>query len=516
MDSITNLAPPGAIGDAPASPPMLPDQAPPRLPADLALILSEPCDQIVAAWARAQLNIRNPAKNRLVRVTGRKSGVSYTYSYTTLDKCLDAVRVPLAREGIVLTQVPGSNSLTTLLIHSSGQWLRAKVPLFLDPESVGPQAYGSALTSAKRLSVMAVGGIAGDDDDDGAAASGLESVPMEDVRRQIVENVASETAHPLLEMARSASDIRAAEELMQSWLRWQPKVAPLRDSSSPDGTQVWASLVGEISGALQRLLGKPIAAAWKSLIMATEAAHIEAIAERWDNAWALELRRLKADVPAIYELLEQHRKGVTQRLVRRHADRHALDDERAALQQGAAAATMEAAQQPDGGDEPVFVAPMLDEHGNIASEHYADPITWATDFRRRFEALRDPEAQRSLLQHNEEAVEAACQFAGALALLDNLEPTAASPAPDTHQEAYHVPLPVDRSGVPDLLAYLAALEASLGTVTGVSAMAAWEEANAPTYKADPSIGSRTQMKILQLVAQRKRALGIALPSPKAS
>ena len=515
MDDITDFqgAPaPDAFSRGPSRQP-----APP--PADLATLMSDPVADLVASLAEANKSIRNPAKNRDVTVTSRRTNTTFSYSYATLDQVLDAVRRPLAEHGLIVTQLPAGQELVTLVLHKSGQWIRTKSRLMVDPEG-GNQGYASALTYAKRIALMAILGVAGDEDDDGNAAAGNEAVPTHAVRHAIAAK-AEEEVHPLVEAARGVKDANGAQQLLDLWLQWHTRVTALRWAPELELQQTWAAIVGEVAGALDRTMGRSVAGAWKALAVATEPAHLEAIAGRWDGAWAHDLAVLAERHPDFYELLGRHLGAARTRLRldegdRRAADHLAVDDEQTAIRQGAAAATMEAAQQPDGTDEPIFDAVILDEHGDVASEPYADPITWATDFRRRFEALRDPEAQRSLLQHNEEAVEAACQFAGALALLDNLEPTAASPAPDTHQEAYHVPLPMDRSGIPDLLAYLAALEASLGTVASPSAMSDWEEANAPTYKGDASIGSRTQMKVLQLVAQRKRALGIALPSPKAS
>ena len=53
--------------------------------------------------------------------------------------------------------------VTTLLMHSSGQWLRSKVKLPLS--KVDAQGVGAAITYGRRYGLSAIAGIAQFDDD---------------------------------------------------------------------------------------------------------------------------------------------------------------------------------------------------------------------------------------------------------------------------------------------------------------------------------------------------------------
>jgi len=61
------------------------------------------------------------------------------------------------------------DTLTTTLIHKSGQWIQSEMPLHLPKQD--PQGQGSAVTYARRYAYMAILGLVADDDDDGNAAS---------------------------------------------------------------------------------------------------------------------------------------------------------------------------------------------------------------------------------------------------------------------------------------------------------------------------------------------------------
>ena len=93
--------------------------------------------------------------------------------YADLPTVIDAVKPALNDAGIVFIQSAtpsdsGTLSLTTRLIHESGEWLEdtATAPL----QKNDPQGYGSAITYLRRYSLAAITGLY-QDDDDGQAAS---------------------------------------------------------------------------------------------------------------------------------------------------------------------------------------------------------------------------------------------------------------------------------------------------------------------------------------------------------
>lgn len=95
-------------------------------------------------------------------------------SYATLASVIDAVRKPLSDAGIAVMSTfkqasPKSVTVTTWLVHSSGAHMRSECTVEL--AQANAQGLGSAITYARRYSLMALCNIA-PDDDDGEAAVG--------------------------------------------------------------------------------------------------------------------------------------------------------------------------------------------------------------------------------------------------------------------------------------------------------------------------------------------------------
>jgi ERF superfamily protein len=95
-------------------------------------------------------------------------------SYVSLESLMGQVLPLLNAHGIVLVQSPtsldGQPALTTELTHAeSGASYTDTMPLPLDKPT--SQALGSAITYARRYSLMALLGLVADADDDGNAAS---------------------------------------------------------------------------------------------------------------------------------------------------------------------------------------------------------------------------------------------------------------------------------------------------------------------------------------------------------
>lgn len=90
--------------------------------------------------------------------------------YADLPSILDEIHAPLQSCGLVLSQLPDGDGLTTILMHpESGEWISATG--IMHPVKSDPQAIGSAITYQRRYSICAVLGLNVDEDDDGNAAS---------------------------------------------------------------------------------------------------------------------------------------------------------------------------------------------------------------------------------------------------------------------------------------------------------------------------------------------------------
>lgn len=103
-----------------------------------------------------------------IKVAKKGTNPAFKSRYATLPEVLDAVLPTLTEAGLCFVQFPDGESLTTRLMHTSGEWLQASYAL--KPVQNTPQASGSALTYARRYALLAVLGL-GTEDDDGHAAS---------------------------------------------------------------------------------------------------------------------------------------------------------------------------------------------------------------------------------------------------------------------------------------------------------------------------------------------------------
>lgn len=101
-----------------------------------------------------------------------KSGGAYSFKYSTLNNVLKAIKPILKKAGLSYSQLPeDDNSITTILMHESGQYLQGNKPLDL-PNNVTAQEVGSFITYFKRYSLLAMLGVVAEDDEDGNIASG--------------------------------------------------------------------------------------------------------------------------------------------------------------------------------------------------------------------------------------------------------------------------------------------------------------------------------------------------------
>ena len=109
--------------------------------------------------------------------------------YADLESVWDACRDLLAANGLAVTQFPGeyidgTMSLTTLLTHSSGEWIGQQMSLPVSKPDA--QGSGSALTYMRRYALAAVVGIVQADDDGNAAVQTKPSSSMKSIAKDIL------------------------------------------------------------------------------------------------------------------------------------------------------------------------------------------------------------------------------------------------------------------------------------------------------------------------------------------
>lgn len=133
--------------------------------------------ELFAALSKAQANFPTIPRDKTVEVT-MKSGGKYKFAYAPLDTIISAVRNPLTENGLSFVQTIINEMVVTVINHSSGVSLRL-APTKIICNEHGPQAYGSALTYARRYSLTLALGIVADEDDDANTAAGNTTKPAQ-------------------------------------------------------------------------------------------------------------------------------------------------------------------------------------------------------------------------------------------------------------------------------------------------------------------------------------------------
>ena len=160
----------------------------------------------------------NPAFNR-----GGKGG-----KYADLASCVDAVMDSLNSNGIALVQHLSECAdgviVETVFIHESGEVLTCG-KLHVPAAKQDPQGYGSALTYARRYSLMAACGIA-PEDDDGNAASRPRSSVDESAMYDHIEAIKSSASMDQLKTVYTT-----AYAACQGDQQWQAKMIAAKDAT---------------------------------------------------------------------------------------------------------------------------------------------------------------------------------------------------------------------------------------------------------------------------------------------
>src|SRR5215470_9239978 len=132
---------------------------------------SESIGAVASALAKAQSELTNPEKSLVATIQSpfpRES--DRTFRYASLSSGLDIVRKVLGKHEIATVQTTsideevGLIRLTTVLAHSSGEWVSSDWPVCPVADTAAPHKMGAALTYARRYALFTLVGIAGEDD----------------------------------------------------------------------------------------------------------------------------------------------------------------------------------------------------------------------------------------------------------------------------------------------------------------------------------------------------------------
>jgi ERF superfamily len=150
---------------------------------------SESIGIIAAALAKAQSELINPEKSLVATIrTSSARELERTFRYAPLSSGLDIVRKSLGRREIATIQSTaidkeaGLLRLTTVLAHSSGEWISSEWPVCQIADIASAQKMGAALTYARRYALFTLVGIAGEDDLDAPDLGALPKAGVEPPR----------------------------------------------------------------------------------------------------------------------------------------------------------------------------------------------------------------------------------------------------------------------------------------------------------------------------------------------
>lgn len=126
---------------------------------------SDSISNIAGALLKAQQEITFAAKD--------SKNPAFKSTYANLESVIEAVKGPLNAHGIVFMQTfspsnPGFLSLSTRLLHTSGEWIEDEMTVPLQKNDA--QGYGSAATYSRRYALAAITGLYQADDDGQEAA----------------------------------------------------------------------------------------------------------------------------------------------------------------------------------------------------------------------------------------------------------------------------------------------------------------------------------------------------------
>ena len=199
--------------------------------------------QISAAFVKAKRSFGPALKD--------KNNPHFKSKYADLGACLEAVEGALLDNGIALLQETFEDStgvtVETVLLHESGEERRCG-KLHVPASKQDPQGYGSALTYARRYSLMTACGIAPEDDDGNAASK---PAAKQEVRAPVISptsgvQIAMERTSIVLDTAEAIKERFAADDVVGAY------ELCLGITDGDEKTYLWKQLPSNIRSAIKK------------------------------------------------------------------------------------------------------------------------------------------------------------------------------------------------------------------------------------------------------------------------
>jgi ERF superfamily len=253
---------------------------------------SESIGTIAAALAKAQAELTNPEKSLVatIRSDGPGGSVERAFRYAPLSSGLDIVRKTLSQHEIAtvqttaVEQAAGIVNLTTVLAHSSGEWIASDWPVCALSEMATPHRMGAALTYARRYALFTLVGIAGEDDIDApdlnaptAATSGVN--PLGRAKNSGANGALGQTSPQRRGNRNTAQrDIRAGSH-------------PFPPMLDPDAS---AALRERLAGELRDIGSTEVAATWAHRVLAAKGTMRPGDAKQIEDAFQQKLAEFQS------------------------------------------------------------------------------------------------------------------------------------------------------------------------------------------------------------------------------
>src|SRR6202022_1068670 len=131
---------------------------------------SESVAAIATALAKAQTELSNPEKAMVGTIYNNRSDSPQSFRYASLSSGLDIIRKTLGGQQIAVAQTTdidrtsGTVNLTTVLLHTSGEWISSDWPVCQLSETPPARGGGAAPPPPRRYALFTMVGIAGEDD----------------------------------------------------------------------------------------------------------------------------------------------------------------------------------------------------------------------------------------------------------------------------------------------------------------------------------------------------------------
>ena len=239
---------------------------------------SELIGAIAAALSKAQAELTNPEKS--LTATMRPDGpgaAERSFRYAPLSSGLDIVRKTLGQHEIATVQTTsidqeaGLIRLTTVLAHSSGEWVSSDWPVCPVTETAAPHRMGAALTYARRYALFTLVGIAGEDDLDAPDLKAPTAQNIGIVRPPADTNnrLNGRQGPSAYKRARAASSDRPPilEPKASAVLREQ-LLAELKDIASAEDAAIWAHRIMGAKNSLTAADARMIEDAFQARLIA--------------------------------------------------------------------------------------------------------------------------------------------------------------------------------------------------------------------------------------------------------